>query len=231
MEKINIIFDLDESLIFSLDIRRKCPTHTPEYLQQLKTSFKWHDYNKEFIVMERPGLQPFLDWIFANCNVSVWSAASPDYVDYIVQNVILGPFKKRVVKYVFNSTNCDESIKKFGDLKNLQLFTEKNPKFTLSNMILIDDLKDNKNAQKQNCLHVQKFLGTPAYKDDVLFKNLKTMLTGIIADYKKAKRVTIPEHKSPIPCFSSKTKSPSKIPKKIKSLKKVIKSLKKVKSV
>ena len=35
-------------------------------------------------VFERPGLQEFLDYLFANFNVSVWTAASKSYALFII---------------------------------------------------------------------------------------------------------------------------------------------------
>ena len=85
---ITVVLDLDNTLIYSIPMikgfpKKKFPKKK-SYLNQMKT----HKMNEDFIVFERPGLQNFLSWLFKNFNVIVWSAASPDYVEFIVKNII-----------------------------------------------------------------------------------------------------------------------------------------------
>ena len=56
--------------------------------------------------VERPHLQEFLDYLFENYNVSIWTAASKDYALYIINYVILKE-PERKLNFVFFSHHCD----------------------------------------------------------------------------------------------------------------------------
>ena len=72
---IFVVLDLDNTLIYSIPIPKdgkKIPKKS--HLRNMK----YHKMDNDFMVFERPNLQPFLSWIFKNFNVIVWSAASPE---------------------------------------------------------------------------------------------------------------------------------------------------------
>lgn len=190
MSKINIYLDLDETLIYSIDISRK------KALPSTIDHFTYHNFENHYVILERPNLQPFLDWLFENFSVSVWSAASPDYVKYIVDHVIVGnKYKKRKLQRVLNSDNCDKSQLLYGEdaLKKLAMLWEyyKLPNHTVDNTILLDDLCLNIRAQPENSLRIKKFIGK---HDDNELSKVKTKLENVIANYKTKKRID----KSPV---------------------------------
>jgi len=187
--KINIYLDLDETLIFSIDIRRK------KVLPTIIEKFKHHNFDNEYIIMERPGLQAFLDWLFKYFNVSVWSAASPDYVDFIVKHVVIGDTSRKI-KRVLNSDNCDKSQMIYGEdfLKKLQMLWEvyKLPNHSAENTILLDDLWLNVKAQPENSLRIKKFLGKD--DNDSEFLKIKSKLEDVLVNYKTKRKID----KSPV---------------------------------
>ena len=189
-KKINIYIDLDETLIYSIDIRRKkmIPSFTELYIH--------HNFDNDFIVLERPGLQDFLDWLFVHFNVSVWSAASPDYVDFIVSNIVTK--NNRKLKRVLNSDNCDKSMELYGEnhLKKLDMLWEhyKLPDHGPDNTVLLDDLCLNMRSQPQNCVRIKKFLGTADFVSDTELEKVKGKLKDIMTHYSKKKKID----KSPI---------------------------------
>lgn len=187
MSKINIYLDLDETLIYSIDIRSKKNILTPPDV----SNFTYHNFDNEYLILERPGLQPFLDWLFENFNVSVWSAASPDYVDFIVKYIIIGKNKNgsRKVKRVLNSKNCEKSQLIYGDdcLKKLEMLWQfyKLSNHNADNTILLDDLWLNVKAQPENSLRIKKFLGKN--NQDNEFEKIKKKLQDILNNYKSKK--------------------------------------------
>ena len=61
-----------------------------------------------YIICERPHLSDFMDWLFKNFNVSVWTAASKDYALFIIK--ILYYVEKKIVNYNLSfSIICDLS--------------------------------------------------------------------------------------------------------------------------
>jgi len=151
-DMINVVLDLDNTAIFSLE-SDKVSKNKPKSFER----FKSHDMGKEYVVFERPGLQSFLDWLEKNFKITIWSAATSDYVDFIRKKV----FGKRKVHHVFHSDHCEESQKHYGDhyIKNLQLLWDKYhlKGFGPSNTLIIDDLKYTTNPQPNNSIHIKKF--------------------------------------------------------------------------
>lgn len=184
---ITTVLDLDNTLIYSIPMikgfpKKKFPKKK-SYLNQMKT----HKMNEDFIVFERPGLQNFLSWLFKNFNVIVWSAASPDYVEFIVKNII--EKKNRKVEYVLNSENCQDSQKIFGDkhIKNLKLLWDVHdlplgPHTTL----IIDDLKMVTGIQPHNSIQIKSFNTNKIICiDDSELEHIKKRLIDIKKHFKK----------------------------------------------
>lgn len=189
-KKINLYLDLDETLIYSIDTRHR--KTLPKHVEH----FKCHDFENAYVILERPGLQDFLDWVFENFSVSIWSAASPDYVDFIAKNIVSA--KHRRLHRILNSDNCDHSMEIYGDdhLKKLDMLWEhyKLPNHGPDNTVLLDDLCLNMRSQPQNCVRVIKFLGTEKFVKDKHLETVKQKLQDILTHYKKKRRID----KSPI---------------------------------
>jgi hypothetical protein len=189
-QEINLYLDLDETLIYSKDIRHQ--KTIPTYVEQ----FKHHNFENAYVILERPGLQDFLDWAFKHFSVSIWSAASPDYVDFIAKNIVGA--KHRRIQRILNSDNCDQSMELYGDdhLKKLDMLWEhyKLPNHGPDNTVLLDDLCLNMRSQPENCVRVVKFLGTEKFVKDNQLQKVKQKLQDILTHYKKKRRID----KSPI---------------------------------
>ena len=82
---MQVILDLDETLINSQPLDEL----TSEERKRFMRRFKTHNMDGYYLVSERPYLQEFLDYLFKNHNVSVWTAASHDYANFIIANIIL----------------------------------------------------------------------------------------------------------------------------------------------
>ncbi len=153
-KNINVVLDLDNTLIYSIPCD-KLPKNSNSYLH----SMKFYKMDDDYYVFERPGLQEFLDWLYKNYNITVWSAASPDYVDFIVKNIIEKNGRK--VDYVLNSDNCENCQKIFGEkhIKNLNMLWDihKLKGFAPHNTLIIDDLKMVCKVQPNNAIQIKSF--------------------------------------------------------------------------
>lgn len=156
MKRKNIILDLDNTII-SAEALEDFPFHE-EGIKNKALQFALHDMDGYYIVFERPHVQDFLDWLFENYTVSVWTAASKDYALFIIKYIIL---KKpvRELDYILFSHHCDISRKKYGDSKNLKLIFND---FGLNgyhakNTIIIDDLDEVHLCQPNNSIHIKAF--------------------------------------------------------------------------
>jgi TFIIF-interacting CTD phosphatase-like protein len=179
---INIILDLDNTLIYSIPQDK-----FPKKKNHLH-SMKYHKMDDDYYVFERPGLKPFLNWLFKNFNISIWSAASPEYVEFIVKNII--EKNGRSVEYVLNSDNCEESQHVYGDkhIKNLNMLWDYYDieGYDPYNTLIIDDLKMVCKIQPHNSIQIKSFnTRSKDSVDDKELKDIRKKLTKISKHFKK----------------------------------------------
>jgi TFIIF-interacting CTD phosphatase-like protein len=170
-DKPNILLDLDNTLIFS-EYMSKFPIDDKK-IRSKAVKFEFHDMDGYYIVFERPHVQEFLDRLFDNYNVSVWTAASKDYATFIIKNVILTK-PGRCLDYVFWSYHVDLSSDTFGGLKNLQMLWDlfKLPGYRPDNTIIIDDHNEVYETQPDHTIKIRvfQFSDDHSTSDDELMK-------------------------------------------------------------
>jgi len=154
-KKPNIFLDLDQTVISA----EATEDYKPRKYKQKAKLFDHKNMNGYYIVFERPGLQEFLDYIFENFNVSVWTAASKDYALFIIQNMILKNKPNRELDWVFFSYHCDISSKIKNGTKDLAMLWEiyKLPGYNSKNTIILDDYDEVYNTQPGNCIIAEAF--------------------------------------------------------------------------
>jgi hypothetical protein len=175
---INVVLDLDNTLIYSHNFS-KIKKDNPEWL----SNYSYENMDDDYVVCERPGLQVFLDWLFENFNVMIWSAASPDYVDFIANNIV----KKnpsRVIEHIFNSKHCDESQTRFdGDTKNLNLLWDVDhydfKGYGPYNTLIIDDMDHVCESQPLRSIRIKKFIANKKSINDSVLDDVRNNLSEI----------------------------------------------------
>lgn len=157
--KKNVVLDLDNTLI-SAEALEDFPFDkgNETKMRDKALHFAIHNMDDYYIIFERPHLQHFLDWLFKNYNVSIWTAATKDYALFIVKEIILN-HKNRKLDYIFFSYHCDISKKKFKSTKDLRLLwdTFQIPNYNSKNTILIDDLEPTIEPQQDNAILIKSF--------------------------------------------------------------------------
>ena len=154
--KINIVLDLDQTLISAeaseeLDVEK--------YKEKSKL-FRSDDMDGYYIVYSRPYLQEFLDYIFKNFNVTVWTAASKDYALFIIEKIVLNNITNRKLDFIFFSYHCDWSKNKKKYSKELCMLWDIHnlPGYNAQNTVIIDDFKsDVHKCQPNNCIIAPPF--------------------------------------------------------------------------
>ena len=106
--KLELILDIDNTLICA-EVSKEFP-YNKKGIKEKALNFPIHDMDGYYIIFERPFLQDFLDYVFDNFNVSIWTAASKDYALYIIKNVILNK-PNRKFNCIFFSYHCNISKK------------------------------------------------------------------------------------------------------------------------
>lgn len=130
----NVILDLDSTIISSLE------PHVSQPKGLIGHEMKFDDVT-EYIVYERPYLQEFLDFLFENFKVAVWTAASKDYALFIVENIILSKPDRYLEFVLFDYHGyISEEISDINCPKDLSLVFNMYRSFTADNTIIVDDL-------------------------------------------------------------------------------------------
>ena len=164
MVKKNIILDLDETLINANYIE---DFDTEEYkriyretLSKSKNPFEFKVMQEYYIVFKRPYLDEFLDYIFKNFNVSVWTAASKDYALWIIKNYIIKDTNRKL-DFIFFSYHCTYSHKESESKgsKDLSLLWKdfQLSNYNENNTIIIDDNSEVYNIQMERVIPAIEF--------------------------------------------------------------------------
>lgn len=151
--RINVILDLDNTIINALEEEER--KVLPVYYQN---KFNHKDMIPLFRIFARPHLEEFLDYLFANYNVSVFTAAEHNYAKFIIENFILTK-PGRKLDVVFFRYHFDLAHKLYGKAKGLEVlwnfFHVYN--FYPCNTVIIDDLIDVRKSNPFNTIPVQAF--------------------------------------------------------------------------
>lgn len=126
-EKINLVFDLDHTLI------RSKSSEQLEYLNIKKPAF--YIMNNEYCVWTRPYYR-ILNWLNKITNLHLFTAATQDYADEIVDNMYDDIFKTRLYR---------ESCPEYKDLSLIH-----------DNSILVDDKSYNQ-YNNQKFYHIKQY--------------------------------------------------------------------------
>jgi hypothetical protein len=176
-KKLHIVLDLDQTLISA----EAAEEHDFKKYRKKSKLFDYKDMDGYYIVYERPGLQKFLDHIFKNYIVSIWTAATKDYAIYVIEKIILKN-KNRKLHYIFFSYHCDVSYHHKNKSKDLSILWDvyKLNEFNKNNTIILDDYDEVYQTQPDNCILAVPFEFTQnnSEKDQYLL-NLIPELTEI----------------------------------------------------
>lgn len=147
----NVILDLDSTVISSLQPNDKQPTG------MVKHYMKDEYGNTEYIVYERPYLQEFLDFLFSNYKVAVWTAASKDYAIFIVEEILLQNRPERNLEFLMFNYHGDISEQVSECPKDLKVVYQTFPSFNQHNTIIIDDYDAVYSPQMKNSYPIYPF--------------------------------------------------------------------------
>lgn len=150
---MNILLDLDQTIIAS--------EYIDKFAQKNQAVLKKLNHvmlDNDFIIFERPHLQEFLDFLFANFNVSVWTAASRDYGMFIVKNFILTKPNRRI-DFFFYSYHTNMAMRESKKLKDLSMLWRvfKLSRYNAKNTFIIDDNQLVYDAQPNNTIRILEF--------------------------------------------------------------------------
>jgi TFIIF-interacting CTD phosphatase-like protein len=147
--KDNFLLDLDQTLISAEALEE----FDDKKNKLKKKKFVHHNMDGYYIVFERPYLQEFLDYLFENFNVSIWTAASKEYALFILDKIILQK-KGRKIDYLFFSYHCKISSYFKNGTKMLDMLWDiyKITDYKKENTFILDDYDDVYKKQPENAI-------------------------------------------------------------------------------
>lgn len=151
----HLLLDLDATVICALSMNKELE-YMPENYQE---KFSYSDMGDYYRIFERPYLQVFLDYAFANFNISIFTAADKDYAVHIADNIILNGNANRKLQYLFHGYHGVLADGIYNGAKDLRLLWEffSIPGMTKNNTIILDDLYDVYEANPSNTIRAPPF--------------------------------------------------------------------------
>lgn len=169
--KPNFILDLDETILNSISTNEA--QKIDDDLLGKSEKYTVHEFEDQYVVFERPGLQSFLDYLFENFEVSIWTAATLDYAVFMIKNMVLIK-PGRHLKYFFWVEHCKLSSKLVKGLKSIKILEEnfKLSDMTVKNTVILDDNEEVRQASPENCIVAPdfKFLNENSENDNFLLR-------------------------------------------------------------
>jgi TFIIF-interacting CTD phosphatase-like protein len=151
--RMNVILDLDNTIINALD-----DSDRKKLSGDFSNNFKHRDMIPFFRIYARPHLDKFLDYLFANFNVAIMTAAEKDYALFIIENFILTK-PERKIEFIFFRYQVELSREIYGGVKDLRIIWDlfQVSGFTKQNTIILDDLDMVYETNPHNTLRIKGF--------------------------------------------------------------------------
>jgi len=158
--RMNIILDLDSTIINSLSPKEL--KYASESFQEKFTHYDMKDTKTNVLyyrVFERPYLQMFLDYLFSNFDVSVFTAADKDYALFIADTIIKNGTKGRRLKHFLFGYHSELSENYYHSPKDLRILWDvfSIGNFLPCNTVIIDDLEDVWKNNPYNSIRAPRF--------------------------------------------------------------------------
>jgi len=159
-----ILLDLDETLIHSEEFPRLEPSMKDF---DFKVSFE-SDNSFWYMTKKRPFLKEFLEFLFTNFDVGIWTASGEDYALKIIENIGIDKSK---LKCFYTKENCslrlDYETNRYYGLKNLQKlkkkgwaksYTNRTGKIReLNKVLIVDDISETAINNRDNLVLIKPF--------------------------------------------------------------------------
>ena len=156
-KSINVILDLDNTLICAVDDREEAAIG-PAGMNRRMSRLNWKDMEGSYKIFERPHLQEFLTWLFAQFNVSVWTAASKSYALFVVNEFVIAGRTNRRLDYLLFSHHCRRSKRTVKSQKALTMLADVFPvNYDVDRTFIVDDHVDVYSAQPHRCIKIKRF--------------------------------------------------------------------------
>ena len=147
----NIVLDIDNTLVHSVSLNHALKEWTKD-LSAIRI--------EPFMVFLRPHIASFLQYLFDNFNVGIFTAGVESYANDIVHHVILPnlrPDQRDRIQFVLHRKHYEECMAVTGKAKDLSYVENLYPTFDYFYTMILDDCDYVKDANGARCLQIQPF--------------------------------------------------------------------------
>jgi hypothetical protein len=177
---LNVILDLDNTLVNTLPIDKAIG-----FMNEFWYSpYKYNSFMSD-VIIARPGLEEFLDWLFLNCNVSVFTHADKEYALEVINKFILKG--KRKLDFIYYRYHVNMGLDIYKGYKDLRLIWDefKVYDFYPSNTIIIDDNPLVKDTNPYNTIQIYPFDASHDTVNDNHLEKVRMNIENILIKYNK----------------------------------------------
>lgn len=173
--KPTVFLDLDHTLICAY--KQGSPDSMKAQTENLfEPAVTFANYD----VYTRPHLTEFLDFLFKNFYVAIWTAASSDYAAVITSELVLRDDKTRRLDMFLTADDTTVASKEMGGVKNLSAIWSvwyADHLIPRNWAFIVDDLPDVQKTQPDKCIAVEPFHASSvrAPEDTVLLDTIKKL--------------------------------------------------------
>ena len=192
---LNVILDLDNTIINTLPIDEANPFMNNFHYSLFRVNPVLSD-----VIMARPGLDEFLDWLFANCKVSVFTHAEKDYALEVINKFIIQGKKERKLDLIYYRYHVNMGLDIYGGYKDLRLIWNgfNIYDFYPSNTLIIDDNPMVKRSNPYNTIHIYPFEASEKSVNDNELENVRKVLEYLTIRYNKDIENGVVDEREPI---------------------------------
>jgi hypothetical protein len=160
---LNCVFDLDNTLVCAVPFNQLYII--PQHIQSF---FKYIDYVTDesninsvlnYRIFIRPYFIEMITEISSFCNISIWTAATREYANFIFNTIFPINIK---VNFILDREHTEYCVSKFNKFKPLEYIYTFAPQYTTQeynkcNTIIVDDLIDVASSNPFNCIQIKPF--------------------------------------------------------------------------
>jgi len=187
--KKNLVLDLDNTLIST--VPENISTVIEGTIQTIPLPYVIYENSLKMLIYPRPYLQEFLDFIFENYNVSVFTAAESNYAYYIIRTILLQDKTDRKIDFIMTYPHYQNCYDLHGKFKYIDYITCKINSYNRKNTKILDDSELVAISNPDNIIKAEPFevvvinrdntfyLNTSSFTDDYLLRLKNNLKDGL----------------------------------------------------
>jgi hypothetical protein len=163
--KLLVVLDLDQTLIVARNLEDN----------RFQTNYDFNINQQNWVAYKRPHLDEFLEYVFTNCEVCIWTAGSKPYAECVLKHILKPNQVPRRVLSVDDTTRQFKGFwespvhgKPLNKLLDLGILS--------SRMLILDDHTTSFAQNPRNGMHVLAFKNPDLQANDCMLLRIRDLL-------------------------------------------------------